>query len=306
MAEELKRAKALRVSKRGVFTRKKNHLQQLLDGGAHTDRLQEAYTDMAEAFKTLEGAHEGVILALEEDQMEAEETYLDALAGELSAMDVKVNTSKQTQSAQQAQEKALADEAAQKKAFEGAVAAFKAKVEGFGKPSVNLQQLITEKTISYADTRLEISKLESSQAKLLDERVAVSNMDPTADLSGLCDQFTNLVVTEVELCKRLALEYLKEDVTVLPAATTVPSGGGTRSSIGFSATKRETVMLPKFSGDEKTAFLQYPIWKKQWSVHILEYETKYRATMLLNYLDAKALEQIVGLENDYDKGRSTY
>ena len=51
MAEELKRAK------RGVFTRKKNHLQQLLDGGAHTDRLQEAYTDLAEAFKTLEGAH---------------------------------------------------------------------------------------------------------------------------------------------------------------------------------------------------------------------------------------------------------
>ena len=59
-------------------------------------------------------------------------------------------------------------------------------------------------------------------------------------------------------------------------------------------------MLPKFSGDEKTAFLQYPVWKKQWLSHITEYEVKYRATMLLNHLDAKALEQIVGLENDYD------
>ena len=59
-------------------------------------------------------------------------------------------------------------------------------------------------------------------------------------------------------------------------------------------------MLPKFRGDEKTAFLQYPVWKKLWSSHIVEYEVKYRSTMLLNHLDAKALEQIVGLENDYD------
>ena len=60
-------------------------------------------------------------------------------------------------------------------------------------------------------------------------------------------------------------------------------------------------MLPKFSGDEKFAFLKYPVWKQQWSSHITEYEEKYRATMLLNHLDAKALEQIVGLENQYDK-----
>ena len=32
----------------------------------------------------------------------------------------------------------------------------------------------------------------------------------------------------------------------------------------------------------------------------MEYEEKYRATMLVNHLDAKALEQIVGLENEYD------
>ena len=38
--------------------------------------------------------------------------------------------------------------------------------------------------------------------------------------------------------------------------------------------------------------------------HINEYEVKYRATMLLNHLDAKALEQIIGLENDYEKAMS--
>ena len=33
----------------------------------------------------------------------------------------------------------------------------------------------------------------------------------------------------------------------------------------------------------------------------MEYETKYRATMLLNHLDVKALEQLVGLESEYEK-----
>ena len=59
-------------------------------------------------------------------------------------------------------------------------------------------------------------------------------------------------------------------------------------------------MLPQFSGDERSAFLQYPAWKKQWLSHILEYEVKYRATMLLNYLDAKAKEHIICYENEYD------
>ena len=60
-------------------------------------------------------------------------------------------------------------------------------------------------------------------------------------------------------------------------------------------------MLPKFSGDERTAFLKYPVWKTQWLNHITEYEVKYRATMLLNHLDDKATLQIIGHENDYDK-----
>ena len=303
MADTLKRAKAVRVSKKGVFTRKKNHLQQLLDGGAAVDRLKEAYEDLAEAFKVLENAHEEVLIALEEDQIEAEEVYLEEPANDLSAMDIKVNTSRETHAQQQAQEQAVADEAERRRNFEGAVAAFRAKVEGFGKPSVNLAQLSNEKKISFADMRGEIAKLEDSQSKLLEERVKVADMDPAADLSALCDMFTNLVVVEVDQCKLIALEYLKEDVPVAPvAAPTVSSGGGRGSSTsGFSATKRETVMLPKFSGDEKTAFLRYPVWKKLWSSHILEYEVKYRATMLLNHLDAKALKQIVGLENEYDE-----
>ena len=43
MADEVKRTKAIRISKMSSFTRKKNHLQQLLDGGGNPDKLKKVY-----------------------------------------------------------------------------------------------------------------------------------------------------------------------------------------------------------------------------------------------------------------------
>ena len=107
---------------------------------------------------------------------------------------------------------------------------------------------------------------------------------------------------ELDQCKRIALDFLKDaPVVAAPSAPSVSRGRAHGSSSGFSTTKRETVMLPTFSGNEKTAFLEYPVWKTQWESHIQEYESKYRATMLLNHLDAKAKEQIIGLETQYEK-----
>ena len=46
MAEaEIKKAKAVCVSKMRAFKKKKNQLQQLLDGGAPTDQLKETYVE---------------------------------------------------------------------------------------------------------------------------------------------------------------------------------------------------------------------------------------------------------------------
>ena len=78
-------------------------------------------------------------------------------------------------------------------------------MENFGKPSVNLTELSNEKKISFADMRLELTKLENSQSQLLEERVKVSNLDPSFDLSAVCDMFTNLVVVEVDRCKKIGL-----------------------------------------------------------------------------------------------------
>ena len=55
-------------------------------------------------------------------------------------------------------------------------------------------------------------------------------------------------------------------------------------------TKKETVSLPVFCGDESSAYLKYPVWTKQWASHIADYEEKYREAMLLSNLDSKALE----------------
>ena len=131
------------------------------------------------------------------------------------------------------------------------MASFKAGIESFGSPATNLSQLSSEKLISCTDMRLELTKVESAMSKLMEEKTRLLTLNPTADLVAVSEQFNSRVVDEVGRCKRIALEYLKDDVTAaVPAADT---GGGERRA-SFSTTKRETVMLPQFSGEEKTPF----------------------------------------------------
>ena len=101
MADAVKKAKAVRISKLGSFTRKKNHLQQLLDSGAVSTKLNEVYAELSEAFKALEQAQEDLLVELPEESLEAELTYLDAPADVLSSMDVKVGTSVETEKQEQ-------------------------------------------------------------------------------------------------------------------------------------------------------------------------------------------------------------
>ena len=306
MADEVRKAKITRTNKLSAFTRKKNHLTQLLEGGASSEKLHAAYKDLSDAFKVLEHSHEDYMLVIEEDQLETEAAYLDDSAGVLSSLDLRINQAMENQtklaSDLEMQRKEDEDKATKEREFSIALAVFKSSISGFGKPSVNLAKLSEEKKISYEDMRAEITNLEVAVKGLIDEKVKVLNLNPTVDLSAELDLFNILVVQEVERCKNIALEYIKDaPSTTVAAVTTVASGGGVTRASAQSATKRETVMLPQFSGEEKTAFLQYPIWKKQWENHIVEYESKYRATMLLNHLDSKAKEQIVGHETDYDE-----
>ena len=233
-------------------------MQTLLDGGTVDQTLTDVYEELATAFKTLEVAHEALCLVLEEDDPEAEGSYLDGPSDLLSEMQLKVNKAIGEKNSQKKMSEA---ENEKKKLYDSSLAALKSNVESFGKPSLNLSKLSEEKVASYADMRLELAKVEAAVVKLQEEKVKVLNLDPTADLSSFIDMFNNLVVEETNRCKRIVLEYVKDEASA--DSTTVTGGATGASRVSFSTTKRETVMLPQFSGDEKTAFLKYPVWKQQ-------------------------------------------
>ena len=62
--------------------------------------------------------------------------------------------------------------------------------------------------------------------------------------------------------------------------------------------KREAITLPKFSGKEPNAVLDYPIWKSNWNKLITVYLEEVRATVLIVHLDDAARKRVIGLEDD--------
>ena len=104
MADEVKRTKAIRVSKMSSFTRKKNHLQQLLDGGGNPDKLKKVYEELETAYKVLEQAQEDVLIAVGEEALDTEVVYMDGPATTLADMDVKISTAEETHSQQKAEQ----------------------------------------------------------------------------------------------------------------------------------------------------------------------------------------------------------
>ena len=291
MAEEVSRNKNLRRNKMAAFTRKKTHLQTLLDNGTGIDKLKEVFEELKASYSILEQAHDAYAGLVEEAVLDEEGDYLGNPSESLNSMDLKVT------------ERIAANIESEKsedkrKELERLKLQLKNSIESFGTPSKLLGQWKTEKSVSQDDMRKELQKIEGWYEGLHREKLELLNADSSEDFAELVVLFNTLVVEEMDRCKTIGLEYLKD----MPSEVTTdagPSGSGS-PRVGYSSTKRETVMLPHFSGEEKTAYLKYPVWKKQWDEHITEYEVKYRSTMLMNHLDDKAQLQIVGLETDYE------
>ena len=84
----------------------------------------------------------------------------------------------------------------------------------------------------------------------------------------MIDQYNLLVFAEVEKCRLYGLRYMKDTPMSSPSVTPASDGSTVASSVSsYSTTKRETVMLPHFSGDEKSAYIKYTVWKRQWESH---------------------------------------
>ena len=97
MADEVKKAKVTRTNKLSAFTRKKNHLIQLLNGGAQSEKLNAAYKELSDAFKVLEQSHEDYVLVIEENKLEGEASYLDEPSDVLSGFDLSFSQAIQNQ-----------------------------------------------------------------------------------------------------------------------------------------------------------------------------------------------------------------
>ena len=291
MADEIKKRKNVRKTRLASFTRKRNSVQSLLDGGESTaDRFTEVLRELKEAFHTLEVSQEKYAEVADEEDLEAEGDFLETPSSSLDTLEAavlsKIKLLKNSDKSNQAK------------------ARLERGVNSFGAPCKLVTDLCATKEISCEDLRIELEKIGSTYEKLQAETML---LDPSMDIADLLDRYQTQVVAAYENCKQIGLKYMKDVPTTVTTPVVSADGehavaeGGSVRSFGFSKTKRETVMLPKFSGDEKTAFLKYPVWKTQWLSHISEYEVKYRSTMLLNHLDDKAMTQIIGHENDYEK-----
>ena len=253
MAGEITKCKNLRKNKLSAFTRKRNQLQGLIDSRADSDKLNEVLSELKAAFSVLENAHDSYACLVEENTLDEEGDYLAQPSESLNEMDAKVTDRLKEHREAEA-------ESDTRNKIEQQRLKLRNEITSFGSPSVLISQLSSEKKISQEDMRKEMVKIEGWYDDLHTEKLKLLNLSSSEDFSDLVTQFDSLVVKELDKCKAIALEYLKD----VPATLTPSVEGGSVSSRGsFSTTKRETVMLPQFSGDEKTAYLCYPVWKKQ-------------------------------------------
>ena len=251
MAEQAKKCKNRRRNKQSTFTRKHKHLLGLLEEDSTAEKLQEVFTELKESYRNLERSHDDYAAVVEESVLDEEGDFLESSSVILNEMDKKVADKVH-------QLKTVETENNNKELFQRSLTQFKTNIESFGSPSGLLSELSTENRVSCADMRLELSKIEGSYEKLLTERLELISLDSTADFTEVFELFSTKVTNEVEKCKVTALAYMK---TAAPPTvdTGGGEGGGSSTSTTHSSTKRETVMLPHFSGEEKTAYLKYPV-----------------------------------------------
>ena len=265
-------SKKVRTTKRRIFNKKVSEFKE----------------QVGKDFNVLKAAYEEIVLAYSELDIASDE-YYDLVEGEVVEVDYMTEPYR---------EKSNAQAQLQDAEFAVAQGKLKSRMTQFqnDKPSDLISKWCSEKSIGFSDLRKKLAKVEAEYAELKQQHASVVEMNPTADLRELDREFKSLVMEEYSRCEEVGFAYLQADV---PQVQTSSSASEPRISSSSSNTKKETVKLPKFSGDEKTAYKLYPVWRKQWDSHIMDYEEKSRSTMLLDHLDKWALEQIVGYENEY-------
>ena len=171
-----------------------------------------------------------------------------------------------------------------------AEAELKALVDSFNRVNVNFADSLKE--VSDQDKRKGYERLEVEFGVLKSKLVELRSMDPSKLLLDLTESFKE-VETIYTSSRQQLLTQLKDSKT---------SGGVASNSASSSTTKKETVKLPEFSGeDAKNPYLEFPIWLQQWNALINDYDQKVRSRLLCQHVDTAAKKTFVGFENDYNK-----
>ena len=313
MAEAAKKKRTQSLSK---FTLNVNKLTKLINNNAPLELVRPQYEKVQECWNILEEAHDTYLEEIDENDLEGAGglAYLDKPGDDhstvlvLFAVYLKGQDEAQVQAAtrraeqeqllesnkrvREAKERKDQDEAVRVEELTQQFDSLKSEVDSevgvFGRSIVNLEDVL--KDASGEDKRSKWQKVETEFNQLKDKYIKLGALDPAKDIGDLSDKFKK-EAEECFLAKQTWILPLLKDTS--PVVASVTSGGS-------GSTRKETVKLPKFSGEEKTIpYLKFPTWKKEWDKVIVEYDTQWHARILKDHLDEAACKKIVGFETDY-------
>ena len=201
MAKEAKKAKKARDYNKSSFTMKHKTFQKAVEGGkVHGSRLDEKYDVMVRAYEALEKSHKDYVDLVEEAIIDAENDYLGESYQLYSDAQLTYDEILEERETAKAQE---GFEAAKNKVILG--------MQAFESSCVVLTKLGSNKTISFADMRAELGKVDAQYQSLITEKAEVESKFPSADVTEIATKLES-VVEEFGRCKEIGLMFLKADV----------------------------------------------------------------------------------------------
>ena len=317
MADQEKKKRSQALSR---FTRNINILAKLLDEDAPTEVVAPQFETVKTLWQSLEDSHDDFIEKSEDvEENDGGLGYLDE-PGERHAtilvrysayLKGKVQLERETENKKVEADRLLDEERRKREVrelkeaedvkkkeelnakFEALNLEVAAGVETFKRVTSGMKDSLKE--ASDKDKRDHWVKVESEFKSLKDKYMELASMGNFGDMDTVHKKFDEEVET-------LFLENQQWVLAQLKDSSVTSGGASSNSSSSFSTTKKESVKLPPFQGDEKTSpFLKFPIWKNRWEKLIGEYREDYRSTFLLDHLDEAAQSKVVGCETQYEE-----
>ena len=318
MSEEMAGAQAAKDAREialAAFEASHNLLTSLVDEQALIGDIERELKNLENLFTELKEAQTSYLKAAESDEVIREKDFLLAPSKSMGESRAKAGARRVAHDDEQkklkdAQDKAKKDDRQQAEAAAASreIVSLKA-VLAFEQASfeVDICDAVGElqlEDISADVVRAEVEKMTAERDRLKTMMMKIVGLEPGGHHEPMKRSF-KAAVQDVYLKRyQSAQKFLMTRATAAataavaaaPPAPPVHSAAPRRGS----EIKRETVSLPKLSGKEPEAFVEYPIWKKNWEKLITAYPADTKAILLLDHVDKFVKARIVGQEDDYE------